>query len=564
MKIPQKYQSRGHRGLALLRVALQDPAFADKFQKAREKALQQGLDGYEMYEDCSGGSVVKWIKDKASQVKDKVTSYFAPAKDFSNKSRQTLERLGTQQIVELVLRRAPVKDLLNKAMQVLSGGTWDDVRKKYGFDKLFHLSLIATLANRQRVVIEKVEVVTISSGFGTEPDSEYEDVSLQGKTLTLQGFIDTGLKSMGPDKFFLYDAFSNNCQAFIRDLLKANGLLTPEADAFIFQDVSEIAKELPAFTKAVARGVTDVAASVSKLTGQGIDGEIEATLDYLFGSPGRYTGAGTAPGSPYYIAANITVPELAMYINDLTDPTDVGQFINKLQDSKGVSLNAAGFDRKSYYEQQIALAQKYQDVIRAEYKQARDVLNAVRKGNSAALDKARETAAELREGFDTLRKASNPMELLQLGAETMSAMLNFLASGTAALPTGPTSYSYKQQLKNELGEMAGDVGKVAGTAVGAIGEAFGAKTTAQLNDGYVASVLKDKERVSLSLLQDFIDSRKDQIAMDSQRHEAWKAEREKKLKASELRRAYERSVHFMDRDTLPFEMWVARRGAKKR
>jgi hypothetical protein len=46
---------------------------------------------------------------------------------------------------------------------------------------------------------------------------------------------------------------------FIRDLLKYSGLLTPQSEAFIYQDVKELVKGLPFYTEYLARGLTNLA-----------------------------------------------------------------------------------------------------------------------------------------------------------------------------------------------------------------------------------------------------------------------------------------------------------------
>ena len=62
------------------------------------------------------------------------------------------------------------------------------------------------------------------------------------KDLNLNQLLENTQKSIGSAKFFLYDGLKNNCQDFIIAILKANGLLTGQAESFIKQDITKIQK----------------------------------------------------------------------------------------------------------------------------------------------------------------------------------------------------------------------------------------------------------------------------------------------------------------------------------
>ena len=74
---------------------------------------------------------------------------------------------------------------------------------------------------------------------------------------------------MGEHQFFTYNAFQQNCQAFIADLLRSNGALTPDAQNFVMQDAQTVAKQLPFFVSKVAQFATDTAGRVRQFFGMG-------------------------------------------------------------------------------------------------------------------------------------------------------------------------------------------------------------------------------------------------------------------------------------------------------
>jgi len=73
-------------------------------------------------------------------------------------------------------------------------------------------------------------------------ESQYRPVRVP-TGLTLAQFIENALRAMGREQFFVYDAFSTNCQHFVLNLLHSNRMLTPQLQALFF--VRCFLRELP-------------------------------------------------------------------------------------------------------------------------------------------------------------------------------------------------------------------------------------------------------------------------------------------------------------------------------
>jgi hypothetical protein len=100
--------------------------------------------------------------------------------------------------------------------------------------------MVARLAmpngDRKDVKIEKNEVINITDNFVSKERSKFQHGSgAQTETykvpvpccITLQEMMDRASHTVG-ESFFRYDAFTNNCQIFINNILTANGLATPQ------------------------------------------------------------------------------------------------------------------------------------------------------------------------------------------------------------------------------------------------------------------------------------------------------------------------------------------------
>ncbi len=182
-------------------------------------------------------------------------------KDYPPKARETIFKYGDGIIEELFLRREPIQSFINKALDFVTMGKWSEAKQKYNYDKLFHLSLVASVnmpnGEMKQIIIEKNEVINISDSFSAGGKVQYMKVPVPC-CVTLREFLDKGQK-LGGDNYFIYDAFKSNCQMFLKTLLDANGLSTDATTAFILQPVEELLKELPSYTGKVARALTDVA-----------------------------------------------------------------------------------------------------------------------------------------------------------------------------------------------------------------------------------------------------------------------------------------------------------------
>lgn len=214
------------------------------------------------------------VATKALQTVSEATS--APIRnDYPPKVRQILARYGKGTVSELLVRREPIVGLIDKALNFITLGKWAQVKRELNYDKMFHLSLIATLTmpdqTQVKILVEKNEVINMTTDFKMVGSKmEYISVpvpccitfeEMMAKTQTFYGA-----------NYFKYDAFNDNCQKFINSILNANGLSTPQTTGFIMQDVESLLKGLPDYISPFARLTTNIAGLADRaIEGEGAD-----------------------------------------------------------------------------------------------------------------------------------------------------------------------------------------------------------------------------------------------------------------------------------------------------
>ena len=196
---------------------------------------------------------------------------------FNRVSTKTLEENGKSVITSLTIARKPIHKVLDTVINILSFNKWNKLKEENGFDSMYHLCLIAKLANGKTIYIEKIDAVTISPVDNiSSSETQYLDVPLI-KGLTLNSLVQGAREKLNNDKlFFGYEAFQNNCQVFLKYLLENAGLWNENTKRFVFQDVTQIASELPSLTKKIMNFATDLGAVSNRLLAKGQNFAIHA------------------------------------------------------------------------------------------------------------------------------------------------------------------------------------------------------------------------------------------------------------------------------------------------
>lgn len=280
--VDDKGREYSRKPLSKKRATLQQRALYAAYNRGEFKEIKGGYivkhDGEEhqlLYGEGFFSDVFDKVKSIARAAINVVRRIPPIRRDYPPNVRNILAQYGNGTIVGLAVRREPIKSFINTALNWLTKGKWDMAKKEANYDNMFHLGLVADVSiggEIKRILLEKNEVINITTSFSQSPDIQMLIIPVPaGSTLTLNQMLDNARNAMG-DNFFLYDAFKNNCQNFIYNLLSNSGLMSSEAEKFILQPINELVKNLPAYTPYVARALTDIAAIGNRVIyGEGMD-----------------------------------------------------------------------------------------------------------------------------------------------------------------------------------------------------------------------------------------------------------------------------------------------------
>lgn len=180
--------------------------------------------------------------------------------NYPPKVRDFLSKNGNEKVNTLKVVRTPISNVLKELLNLVSLGNFEKAVKTSNYDKMFHLSLYIN----GKYILDKQEVVKLVSGNPIKGDSETMDISVS-KDLSISEMLDKTKESVGNSIFERYDARKNNCQDFIINVLRANGLLNDGLAKFIKQDAIGVFKKMPKFVSKFSKVATDVGAVANKI-----------------------------------------------------------------------------------------------------------------------------------------------------------------------------------------------------------------------------------------------------------------------------------------------------------
>ena len=190
---------------------------------------------------------------------------------FSDSDTATYNQVQNYIITKLEVVRTPLKWTSHLFANIASLGTFDSQMKELGYDLVYHLYFLIYLQGYDMPILyEKSETVTFR--FEQPETSIYTqsmDVAFPSG-MTIESFVTTSQAKIKADDYWFYSFDKQNCQQFVLQNLQANNLLTPQIQAFVFQDASRLLSKAPDVSRKLAQHVSTISAIYKKLTGKGL------------------------------------------------------------------------------------------------------------------------------------------------------------------------------------------------------------------------------------------------------------------------------------------------------
>jgi len=172
-----------------------------------------------------------------------------------------LEKKGDGVIDRIMVCRTPISSAIQKVLNALSLGKFEEAKKDLVLDKLYHtfmrLSYVLNGAHHE-VVLEKNEKPYFSESRGR---SQEENMVVPVAGLNIKDFVNNAIHKVGFNRYFVYDAFTNNCQRFVLDNLTSSPKVqvSPQVIAFVNQNAEQLLSRIPGYVSPISRVLTNTA-----------------------------------------------------------------------------------------------------------------------------------------------------------------------------------------------------------------------------------------------------------------------------------------------------------------
>lgn len=161
--------------------------------------------------------------------------------NYPPEARKLISSYGNNKIKQITILRSPIQSVISTLMNAVSMGEFQKRLDKSPYDSLFHLFIVLTLDNGQRLLVEKNEVINISTKIPPYPDKDNIKMVQVQKDITLNTLLDNG-EALGGDAYFKYNGYNKNCQDFITLLLKGSQIGDMNDYSFVKQDTKGLFK----------------------------------------------------------------------------------------------------------------------------------------------------------------------------------------------------------------------------------------------------------------------------------------------------------------------------------
>ena len=215
--------------------------------------------------DEEGAGFLDSLKSAAKNVYGRVKGFITGERnDFQPKIRKILDSIKNNKVINITVYREPIIKAVGMLANAVSNGELSKFKKEMNIDDMFHLYCIVELDDKSFYRVEKNSEIDIEKVSKLSSASSYKVDVPTGYNKTLPEMLLDDLKTLqnidgdkeGTKHFYDYSGYKYNCQDFIFNLLKNNGLYSDQMKAFVVQDLTKLSKNMSSTSKKVMDSIT--------------------------------------------------------------------------------------------------------------------------------------------------------------------------------------------------------------------------------------------------------------------------------------------------------------------
>lgn len=159
---------------------------------------------------------------------------------YNKKSKELIDMYGDYKLTKLYLVRQPLAHFVAAMLNIFTLYSYDKLIQESQDNFPYHTLLVCeiTLNNglKKLLMIEKNNCINITDNFFFSNNQDIKELNIKKKELTLNNILNTTQERIGNQKFFNWHLYTNNCQEFIKEILKTIGKYNKQNKDFIFRD----------------------------------------------------------------------------------------------------------------------------------------------------------------------------------------------------------------------------------------------------------------------------------------------------------------------------------------
>jgi len=159
---------------------------------------------------------------------------------YNKKSKKLLDLYGDYKITNIYLVRQPFSKFVTFLLNIFTLYSYEKLINETQDNFPYHTLIIfeIKLTNRMKkmLLLEKNNCINISENFFINNTQEIKRLKIKNYNLNINSILNETQNRLGNEKYFNWHLYKNNCQEFIKEVLKTVGKYNKSNKEYIFRD----------------------------------------------------------------------------------------------------------------------------------------------------------------------------------------------------------------------------------------------------------------------------------------------------------------------------------------